>query len=183
MEQTNTQPNTGYRGGGNSGGDRGGRGDRRGSRKPKEQPDFDSVVLDIARVTRVTRGGKRFSFRAAVAAGNGKGKVGIGVGKGIDVQQAIQKGTNKAKKNMIQIVMVNGTIPHDVRSKYNSAIIMLKPAVVGWGVKAGGPVRVLVKLAGIENIIGKILSRTNNKINIARATIGALKKLKVKNTA
>lgn len=176
--QNTTQPNTGYRGGGNRGGDRGG--DRRGPRKPKEQPDFDSVVLDIARVTRVTRGGKRFSFRATVAAGNGKGKVGVGVGKGIDVQQAIQKGTNKAKKNMIQIVMANGTIPHDVNNKYNSAMIMLKPAIVGRGVKAGGSVRVIVKLAGIENIVGKILSRTNNKINIARATVGALKKLKIK---
>jgi len=151
------------------------RGDRR---PPREKSDLNSAVLHIARVARVTKGGKRFSFRATVAGGNGMGKIGIGVGKGVDVAQSIQKATNQVRKNLIEISIKEGTIAHEVGNKYNSAVVMLKPARLGSGVKAGGPVRVILKLAGIENITSKILSRTTNKINIARATIGALKKLK-----
>lgn len=147
---------------------------------PREQSEFDSKVLHIARVTRVTRGGKRFSFRATVVVGNGKGKVGVGIGKGKDVAKSIEKGTNRAKRDAIVISIKNGTISHEVSAKYNSASIMLKPAKPGNGVKAGGPVRAVAKLAGIENVIGKIISRTTNKINIARATIVALKSLKNK---
>lgn len=170
----NNQHNTSRGNGRNSG--RGGR--DRGGRPPKEQSEFDTAVLNIARVTRVTGGGKRFSFRATVAIGNKKGKVGVGIGKGVDVAQSIQKATNQAKRNLIHIAIKNGTIIHEVENKYNSAIVIIKPAVIGSGVKAGGPVRVIAKLAGIENITGKLISRTNNKINIARATIGALEKLK-----
>lgn len=160
----------------------GGRGGRdRGGRPPKEQSEFDSAVLNIARVTRVTGGGKRFSFRTTVVLGNHKGKIGMGISKGVDVQQSIQKATNQAKRNMIQVPIKNGTIPHEIQNKSNSAIVLLKPAIVGSGVKAGGPVRVIAKLAGIENIIGKLISRTNNKINIARATIEALSMLKSEN--
>jgi len=168
------QQNNQFRGGNNR---RGGRGD--GNRRPpKEQSEFDSAVLNIARVTRVTGGGKRFSFRTTVVLGNHKGKIGMGISKGVDVAQSIQKATNQAKRNMVTIPLTNGTIPHEVQNKSNSAIVIMKPAIVGSGVKAGGPVRVIAKLAGIENIIGKLISRTNNKINIARATIGALEKLK-----
>ncbi len=167
------------RGGAGRGGGRGGR--DRGGRPPKEQSEFDSAVLNIARVTRVTGGGKRFSFRTTVVLGNHKGKIGMGISKGVDVQQSIQKATNQAKRNMIQVPIKNGTIPHEIQNKSNSAIVLLKPAIVGSGVKAGGPVRVIAKLAGIENIVGKLITRTNNKINIARATIEALQQLKGEN--
>lgn len=158
----------------------GGRGDRR-PRQPREKSEYDSKVLDIARVTRVTKGGKRFSFRATVAIGDGKGKVGVGTAQGRDVAQAMAKATHQAKKNLIVVSLIKGTIPHEITEKYSSAVVLLKPAPPGSGVKAGGPVRVVAKLAGIENITAKLIERTGNKINIARATIAALRKLKVKN--
>lgn len=145
--------------------------------------DFDQKVLDIARVTRVTKGGKRFSFRATLAVGDGRGSVGVGVAKGRDVAQAIQKATNQAKKNIIKVPIVNGTIAHRVEAKFGSAVVVLKPASVGSGVKAGGSVRAVAKLSGIENITAKLISRTGNKINIARATIKALESLKSKPTS
>ncbi len=151
---------------------------RRSYRPPKEKSEFDSKVLDIARVTRVTKGGKRFSFRATVVVGDGKGRVGVGVAQGRDVAQSMQKATHHAKKYLITVQIVNGTIAHEVTSKLNSAMVILKPARPGSGVKAGGPVRVVAKLSGIENITAKLIERTNNKLNIARATIEALKKLK-----
>lgn len=152
---------------------------RENTRPVKEKSDFDSRVLDIARVTRVTKGGKRFSFRATVVVGDGKGRVGVGVAQGHDVAQAVQKATNKGRKNIITTPVKQGTIPHSIQFKYGSAVVLLKPAPVGHGVKAGGPVRAVVKLAGIESITGKLIKRTGNKINIARATIGALSKLKI----
>lgn len=152
------------------------RGQRPGGLEKKSE--FDQKVLDIARVTRVTKGGKRFSFRATVVIGDGKGSVGVGIAKGRDVAQAIQKATHQAKKTMIKVYIKNSTILHTVKAKYNSAVVLLKPAGIGNGVKAGGPVRAVAKLSGIENITAKLLSPTNNKVNIARATIGALSKLK-----
>lgn len=163
------------------GGGRGGRGGGRGGRgfgAPREKAEFEQKVLDIARVTRVTKGGKRFSFRATIVIGDGKSRVGVGIGKGHDVAQSMQKAFNKAKKELIVVPTVNGTIPYEVISKYNSAVVLLKPAK--GGVKAGGPVRVVAKLAGIKALTGKLIRRTNNKINIARATIEALKTLKVR---
>lgn len=145
-------------------------------KKPFEE--FEQKVLDIARVTRVTAGGKRFTFRASLVIGDKKGKVGFGIGKGRDVAQAVEKAFKQAKKNLIEVVFKDGTIPHRVEDKFNSAVVFLKPAPKGNGVRAGGPMRVIAKLAGIQDITGKIISRTNNKINIARATLGALKKLK-----
>ena len=177
----NNQFNTGgqqgqqNRGGGT--GRRGGRGRSFGSDSAKSE--YEQKVLDIARVTRVTKGGKRFSFRATIVIGDGKSKVGVGLGKGKDVVQSIQKAFNKAKKNLIVVPIVNGTIPYQTEAKYNSAVVLLKPAI--GGVKAGGPVRVVAKLAGIKALTGKLTERTNNKINIAMATIEALKKLKIKN--
>lgn len=162
-------------------GGRGGRGGGRGGRgfgPPREKSEYDQKVLDIARVTRVTKGGKRFSFRATVVIGDGKSKVGVGIGKGHDVAQSMQKAFNKAKKDLIIVPTVNGTIPYQVIAKYNSAVVLLKPAK--GGVKAGGPVRVVAKLAGIKALTGKLIRRTNNKINIARATLEALKTLKIK---
>lgn len=149
-------------------------------RPPREKSEFDSKMLDVARVARVTKGGKRFSFRATIVLGDGKGRVGVGTAQGKDFAQSMQKSTNQAKKNMITVPIVKGTIPHEIIEKYHSAVVMLKPAPIGRGVKAGGAVRVVIKLAGIENITAKLIERTGNKINIARATIEALKKLRVK---
>ena len=132
--------------------------------------------MDIARVTRVTKGGKRFSFRTTIVIGDGKGKVGLGMAKGKDVAQSIQKAFNRAKKEMMVVPLVGGTIPYHVEAKYNSAEVILKPSKSG--VKAGGPVRVVAKLAGITSLTGKLIGRTNNKINIAQATLKALKNIR-----
>lgn len=149
---------------------------------PVETPEkeYDQKVLDIARVTRVTKGGKRFTFRAAIVIGNKAGKVGFGIGKGRDVAQSVDKAFKQAKKHLIEVVLKENSIPHEVEAKISSALVMLKPSAKGSGVRAGGAVRVVSKMAGIEDISGKIISRTNNKINIAKATIEALKKLKSK---
>lgn len=177
-KQQNNQPSGGQSDFRNQRGGRGGRGSGRKFGGPREaKSEYDQKVLDIARVTRVTKGGKRFSFRATVAIGDGKSRVGVGIGKGKDVAQSMQKAFNKAKKHLITVVTVNGTIPYQVESKYNSAVVLLKPAK--GGVKAGGPVRVVVKLGGIKALTGKLIRRTNSKINIAMATIEALKKLKI----
>ena len=165
--------------GGQRGGNRGGRGGGRGGRggRPFEnKSEYEQKVLDIARVSRVTKGGKRFSFRATVVIGDGKGKVGAGIAKGKDVAQSIQKATNQAKKALVTVPIKNGTIPYQTEAKYSSAVVILKPSK--GGVKAGGPVRVVAKLAGITSLTGKLVERTNNKVNIAMATIEALKKLK-----
>lgn len=174
--QNNNNPNPRNRGGRG-----GGRGEGRGRRfgGPESKPEYDQKVLDIARVTRVTKGGKRFSFRTTIVIGDGKSKVGMGIGKGIDVAQSMQKAFNRAKKNLIIVPIVNGTIPYQVESKFHSAVVLLKPAK--GGVKAGGAVRVVAKLGGIKALTGKLIERTNSKINIAMATLEALKKLRVQN--
>lgn len=151
------------------------RGSRR-SQGPDRKPEYEQKVLDIARVTRVTKGGKRFSFRVTMAIGDGKGKVGAGMAKGRDVAQAIQKAYQQAKKRMMLVPIVNGTIPHHVEAKYSSAIVILKPSL--GGVKAGGSVRVVAKLAGITGLTGKLVRRTNNKMNIAMATMKAFGQLR-----
>src|SRR3989344_2195791 len=134
--QPTTSNNDGQRRGRRGGGrDRGFRGQR------EAKSEFDQKVIDIARVTRVTKGGKRFSFRTTVVIGDHKSRVGVGIGKGKDVAQSMQKAFNRAQKNLITVVTVNGTIPYQVESKYNSAVVLLKPAK--GGVKAGGPVRVV----------------------------------------
>ncbi|MDO8529845.1 MAG: 30S ribosomal protein S5 [bacterium] len=150
------------------------------SRPGAPKDDFDSKLLDLARVTRVTGGGKRMSFRAVVVAGDKKGKIGIGIDKGKDVSQAIEKATSRAKKNMITVVIVDGTIPHQVEAKVGPAVVLLKPQSKGRGLVAGGAVRVICDLAGIKNVSSKILSGSKNKLNNARATMEALRKLKVR---
>jgi len=148
---------------------------RRGARREKSE--FDQKVLDIRRVTRVVAGGKRFRFRATVVIGDRKGRVGVGIDKGADTSESIEKATRNAKKNLITVSIKNKTIPHDVIGKFSSAVVLLKPASEGRGVVAGGPVRIVVSLAGIANVTSKILGTTTNKLNNARATIEALKKL------
>ncbi len=148
------------------------------SRPPKDE--YETKLLDLARVTRVTGGGKRLRFRAVVITGDKKSKIGIGVDKGKDVSQAIEKATNKAKKNMINVVVLEGTIPHQVQAKVGPSVILLKPQKRGRGLVAGGVVRTICDLAGIKNVSSKILSGSKNKLNNARATMEALKKLKIR---
>lgn len=149
--------------------------------KFSSQNEFEEVVLNIARVSRVVAGGKRLNFRATVVIGNKAGKVGLGVAKGADVNQAITKASQRAKKNLMIVPIVERTIPFDVKAKFKSAEVILKPARQGRGIIAGGATRVILALAGITNVTAKILGKTSNAINNAQATIKALRALKVKN--
>lgn len=153
------------------------------SKFKKVKEEFESKLLDLARVTRVTAGGKQLRFRAVVVVGDKNGKVGVGVAKGRDVAQAIEKATRIAKKNMIEIPIFEESITHQVEAKYGPARVLLRPQRKGRGLVAGGVVRVICNLGGIKNISSKLLSRSRNKLNIARATISALKKLKAKTYA
>lgn len=140
--------------------------------------EFDSKLLDLARVTRVSAGGKRMRFRAVVVVGDKKGKVGVGVAKGLDVAQAVEKSTRLAKKNLLLVPIVDNTIPHEVYNKFGAAKVLLKPQRSGRGLVAGGTVRVICTLAGIKNITSKTLGTTGNKLNNAFAVMGALRKLR-----
>lgn len=143
----------------------------------KEKPEFEQKLLGVDRVVRVMAGGRRFSFRAVMVIGDKNGRVGVGVAKGPDVAQAVEKAVASAKKKMLKINIINGTIKHETESKYSTARIILKPAKAGKGLVAGGAVRIICELAGIENLTGKIISRSSNKLNNARATLKALEKL------
>jgi len=147
--------------------------DNKNFRGKREKPEFDQKLLDLARVTRVVKGGRRFRFRATLVIGNKKGKVGVGVGKGTDVSDAIRKAFDDAKKNMITVKMTKSTIAHDINYKSRSAKIILKPAVEGRGIIAGGAVRTVVEFAGIKDIVSKSLG-TANKLSVARAAVEAL---------
>jgi small subunit ribosomal protein S5 len=150
---------------------------QRGRRTEKKE--FQEKTLEIRRVTRVVAGGKRFSFRAAVVVGDLKGRVGFGVAKGLDVVQSIQKAVLKAKKEMISVPLKEDrTLFYDVEGKYGAARVRLKPARPNHGLIAGGPVRVVLELAGVRDVSAKILGGTTSKINNARATLKALKKIK-----
>lgn len=144
----------------------------------KKEQEFESKLLDLARVTRMTAGGRRFRFRAGVVIGDKKGRVGFGIAKGKDVAQAVEKAERLAKKNLIKVPITEETIPHQVEAKFGAAKILLKPQRKGRGLVAGGTVRVICTLAGIKNISSKIIGKTGNKINNAKATILALSKLK-----
>ncbi|MFH1253330.1 MAG: 30S ribosomal protein S5 [Candidatus Uhrbacteria bacterium] len=168
-------------GGGNRGrgpGGGGGRGRGRDDRDSREPKEYDQKILELSRVTRVTAGGKRMRFRAAVIVGNRAGKVGFGVAKGADVAMAVEKAFRQAKKKVFVIPMVEGTIPHAVEEKFGAAIILLKPAPKGTGLKSGGAVRLVLELGGVPNAVSKILGSAN-KINVAKATIQAFKRLRL----
>jgi len=152
-------------------------------KKEKIEEKFESKLLELKRVTHVRAGGKKLRFRAAVIVGNKAGKVGFGVDSATDVAQAIEKAQRQAMKNLIEVPIVNDTIPHEVFAKFGPSKVLLKPQRKGRGVVAGGPVRIICHLAGIKNVSGKILGVTTNKINNAWATIEALKKLKIKKHA
>ncbi|TSC95647.1 MAG: 30S ribosomal protein S5, chloroplastic-like [Parcubacteria group bacterium Athens1014_10] len=139
--------------------------------------EIESRLIDLRRVTRVTKGGKQLSFRACIVMGDRKGKIGEGTEKGADVAIAIEKATRNAKKELIKISLDDlETIPYQIKEKYCAAEILLKPAPKGTGVKAGGSIRIVLELAGIKNVVSKMLG-SRNKISNVRATINALKKI------
>ncbi|HLC95526.1 MAG TPA: 30S ribosomal protein S5 [Patescibacteria group bacterium] len=147
----------------------------------REKAEFDQKLLDLARVTRVVKGGRRFRFRATLVIGNRKGKVGVGVAKGSDVSDAIQKAYNEAKKNLVTVELDGSTIAHDISAKLGAAKVLLKPASEGRGVIAGSAVRAVVDLLGVKDIVSKSLG-ASNPLNVARATIKALETLKAPRT-
>jgi len=155
---------------------RGPRNNGRRDQMPAEPKEFEELTINIDRVSRVVKGGRRFRFKALVAVGNGKNKIGVGVAKGADVQAAIAKATSVAKKHLITIAMDNDTIPHDAEIKVSGAQVLIKPASPGTGIIAGGVVRSIIGLTGIKNMLSKSLGSTN-KVNIAYATVEALKSL------
>ena len=146
----------------------------------EDQPQYEEQVINVDRVARVVKGGRRFRFRALVAIGDRQGKIGVGVSKGTDVQAAITKAVQKAKQNMIDIdITENGSIHHESEAKVSGAQVMIKPASRGTGLIAGGVMRTVLELAGLSNILAKSLG-SSNKINIAYATLSALDAIEAK---
>lgn len=152
---------------------------RGGSRPEREVKEFEQKTLDLSRVTRVTAGGKRMSFRAALVIGDKKGRVGLGVAKGADVQLSMDKAYRQAKKHLVRVTLENDTITHPVLAKFGSAEVLLKPAPKGVGLKCGGAARVVLEMAGVPNAVSKVMN-SSNKINIAQATLQALKDLRTR---
>ncbi|MBE7066101.1 MAG: 30S ribosomal protein S5 [Ruminococcaceae bacterium] len=139
--------------------------------------EFKEKLVNLAKVTKVVKGGRNYSWSALVVVGDENGKVGCGLGKASEVSEAIRKGVEDAKKNLINVSIVGTTIPHEITGEYGAARVLLKPAGEGTGVIAGGPVRAVIELSGIRDIRTKSL-RSNNPINMVRATISALSSLK-----
>jgi small subunit ribosomal protein S5 len=146
-------------------------------RPVREAKEFDEEVIQIDRVTRVVKGGRRLRFRATVVVGNRKGKVGYGIGKSTEVQGAIQKAITQAKKSMITVPIVGQTIPHRIKMKYKSARLLIMPACPGTGIIAGGPLRKVIELAGYKDVLSKSLG-CNNRVTNTQAAYLALSSLK-----
>jgi len=172
------------RGRGGPGGGRGrgrgrGRGPGRGRRPQQDRRDdeFDSEIIDIRRVSKVTKGGKNFSFRVTAVVGDHKGQISIGKGNAIEIPAAMQKAIRDAKKTMIKVPIVNGTLPHEALGKFKAANVVLRPAYPGTGIIAGRTVGTICRIAGIDNILTKALDSTN-PLNLARATIEGFKQMR-----
>lgn len=145
--------------------------------RQREQSEWEEKIIQVRRVTKVVKGGKKLSFRAVVAVGNNKGQVGIGVGKAAEVVSAIQKGVVDARKSLVNVPLVGKTIPHEIVGKRGSSRIMIKPAAKGTGVIAGGAARAILELAGVGDVMSKSLG-SRAPLNVARATIDGLKRLR-----
>ena len=142
----------------------------------KQESDLQENVVFINRGAKVVKGGRRFSFAAVVVVGDGKGRVGAGLGKAAEVPEAIRKGVEDAKKNMINVALKNGTIPHESLGIYGAGKVIMRPAAEGTGIKAGGPVRAVLALAGVRNVLTKSLG-SSNPINMVKATLDGMAKL------
>ena len=142
----------------------------------KQESDLQENVVFINRVAKVVKGGRRFSFAAVVVVGDGKGRVGAGLGKAAEVPEAIRKGVEDAKKNMINVALKNGTIPHESLGIYGAGKVIMRPAAEGTGIKAGGPVRAVLALAGVRNVLTKSLG-SSNPINMVKATLDGMANL------
>lgn len=145
--------------------------------KKEEKDPFDHKIIDIRRVTKMYKGGRRMKISVFVVVGDKKGKVGLGIGKGSDVKTAQDKAISKAKKSLSFVQLKGNTIPHQVKFKFRAATVLIKPASAGTGVIAGSSMRMVAEVAGIKDILGKVIG-SNNQITNAYATIGALKSLR-----
>ncbi len=145
--------------------------------RPSEVSDIKEKLVKLNRVTKVNKGGRTFSFSALVVVGDGKGKVGYGLGKARDVSESISKGVDNAKKNMVTVPIINGTIPHEQLGKYGAGKVLIKPASDGTGVIAGGAMRAVLEIAGVQNVLAKSQGSANPH-NVVKATIDALLKLR-----
>jgi small subunit ribosomal protein S5 len=189
QESGNDNARRGRRGGhgpgghGPGGGGPGGRGPNKGAvssddaSKQRMESEWEEKIIQVRRVTKVVKGGKKLSFRAVVAIGNGKGQVGIGVGKAAEVLSAIQKGIGDARKHLIKVPLIGTTIPHELTGKQGASRILLKPAAKGTGVIAGGAARAILELAGVGDVMSKSLG-SRAPLNVARATINGLSNLR-----
>lgn len=159
-----------------------GKKERSGFRMERKPPEYEQKLIDIRRVARVVKGGRRFNFRITLVIGNRKGNVGVGTGKADDTSSAVEKAFRNAKKNLIKVPLgERDSIPHQTEGKFGSACVRIKPSFGGKGLVAGGSVRAVLDLAGVKNTSAKILSPSKNKLNNARAAIDALQQLKTDN--
>ncbi|ABQ47323.1 MAG TPA: 30S ribosomal protein S5 [Thermotoga sp.] len=147
-----------------------------GVMKEIQYEEFEEKIIEIRRTSKVTKGGKNLSFRVVAIVGNKNGKVGLGIGKAREVPEAIRKAISAAKRNIIEVPVINGTIPHEIIGRQDASKVLLRPAAPGTGIIAGGTVRAVVELAGIQNILTKSLGSTN-PLNLALATMNGLKNL------
>ena len=152
---------------------------RNGPGGERQQSEFDQKVVEVSRVTSVTGGGKRMRFRALIVIGDRKGRVGMGLRKGRDVAESVTKAVNHAKKNILVIPLVDGTIPHETKVKYKASILVMRPAKPGTGVIAGGAVRQVAEMAGIKNMMSKMFG-SSNKVNNIKAVFSGFRAMRSK---